>query len=423
MRLSEDFDAFSFYALEESEAVSFVFRNAEEPWGLGPMESSKQTEVKPQFTEAISQKTAVSDIATAPSFLTAPVHVGSAFHHHPSTALFGSPASPKHFGSPKKYLEMGSGADVSLDMASFPRLHLQGPPLRLAAAPRASYSSRSQLPKTDQQGATGFGVHPVQLCVVSCPSTGLLPSPLVGSVFSSPAPPPPLPGGVVPPPSPLPGGVGVPLPPPPPPLPGRVAVPPSPPLPPLSGGIVPPPPPVSGGIVPPPSSLPGGVGVPPSPPLPPLSGGIVPPAPPLSQGVGIPPPPLSSPLPSYHIPAPTSASYKLPVAPPGPAEDARPDITLLAVYDEPLSLDSLQCDCSFFECSSETESDKTAGLLASRIFKKLAKYDLRSGFTTSAQAQKDEDGLVGKASWKNYVPSTELFRLQTKVLVLPLICA
>ena len=360
MRLSEDFDAFSFYALEESEAVSFVFRNAEEPWGLGPMESSKQTEVKPQFTEAISQKTAVSDIATAPSFLTARVHVGSAFHHHPSTALFGSPASPKHFGSPKKYLEMGSGADVSLDMASFPRLHLQGPPLRLAAAPRASYSSRSQLPKTDQQGATGFGVHPVQLCVVSCPSTGLLPSPLVGSVFSSPAPPPPLPGGVVPPPSPLPGGVGV----------------------------------------------------PPSPPLPPLS-----------QGVGIPPPPLSSPLPSYHIPAPTSASYKLPVAPPGPAEDARPDITLLAVYDEPLSLDSLQCDCSFFECSSETESDKTAGLLASRIFKKLAKYDLRSGFTTSAQAQKDEDGLVGKASWKNYVPSTELFRLQTKVLVLPLICA
>ena len=380
MRLSEDFDAFSFYALEESEAVSFVFRNEEEPWGLGPMESSKQTEVKPQFTEAISQKTAISDIATAPSFLTAPVHVGSAFHHHPSTALFGSPASPKHFGSPKKYLEMGSGADVSLNMASSPRVHLQGPPLRLAAAPRASYSSRSQLPKTDQRGATGFGVHPVQLCVVSCPSTGLLPSPLVGSVFSSPAPPPPLPGGVVPPPSPLPGGVGVP---PPPPLPGRVAV-------------------------------------PPSPPLPPLSRGIVPPAPPLSQVVGIPPPPLSSPLPSYHIPAPSSASYKLPVAPSGPAEDARPDITLLAVYDEPLSLDSLQRDCSFFECSSETESDKTAGLLASRIFKKLAKYDPRSGFTASAQAQKDEDGLVGKASWKNYVPSTELFRLQTKVLVLPL---
>nr|XP_020770775.1 poly [ADP-ribose] polymerase 4 isoform X2 [Odocoileus virginianus texanus] len=426
-RLSEDFEAFSFDALEESEAVSFVFRNAEEPWGLGPMESSKQTEVKPQFTEAISQKTSVSDIPTAPSFLTAPLHVGSAFHHHPSSALFGSPASPKHFSSPKKYLETGSGADVSLDMASFPRLHLQGPPLRLAAAPRASYSSRSQLPKTDQGGATGFGVHPVQLYVASCPSTGLLPSPLVGSVFSSPAPPPPLLRGVVPPPSPLPGGVGVPPPSPPPPLPGRVAVPPSPPLPPLSGGIVLPPPPLSGGIVPPPSSLPGGVGVPPPPPppplrrrvavpppsLPPLSGGIVPPALPLSQGVGIPPLPLSS-LPSHHIPAPRSASYKRPVAPSGPAEDAQPDVTLLAVYDEPLSLDSLQRDCSFFERSSETESDKTAGPLASRIFKKLAKYDLRSGFTASAQAQKDEGGLVGKASWKNYVPSTELFRLQTK---------
>ncbi|XP_043333741.1 protein mono-ADP-ribosyltransferase PARP4 [Cervus canadensis] len=510
MRLSEDFEAFSFDALEESEAVSSVFRNAEEPWGLGPMESSKQTEVKPQFTEAISQKTAVSDIPTAPTFLTAPLRVGSAFHHHPSSALFGSPASPKHFGSPKKYLEMGSGANVSLDMASFSRPHLQGPPLRLAAAPRASYSSRSQLPRTDQGAATGFGVRPVQLCVVSCPSTGLLPSPLVGSVFSSPAPPPPLPrgvvppppplpggvgvppppllpplsggivppppplpggivpppsslprgvgvppppplpplsggivppppplpGGIVPPPSPLPGGVGVPPPPPlaplsggivppPPPLPGGivpppsslpggVGVPPPPPLAPLSGGIVPPPPPISGGIVPPPSSLPGGVGVPPPPPLPPLSGGIVPPAHPLSQGLGIPPPPLSSPLPSHHTPAPRSASYKLPVAPSGPAEDAWPDVTLLAVYDEPLSLDSLQYDCSFFELSSETESDKTAGLLTNRIFKKLAKYDLISGFTASAQAQKDEDGLVGKASWKNYVPSTELFRLQTK---------
>ncbi|XP_043747477.1 protein mono-ADP-ribosyltransferase PARP4 isoform X3 [Cervus elaphus] len=362
MRLSEDFEAFSFDALEESEAVSSVFRNAEEPWGLGPMESSKQTEVKPQFTEAISQKTAVSDIPTAPTFLTAPLRVGSAFHHHPSSALFGSPASPKHFGSPKKYLEMGSGANVSLDMAPFSRPHLQGPPLRLAAAPRASYSSRSQLPRTDQGAATGFGVRPVQLCVVSCPSTGLLPSPLLGSFFSSPAPPPPLPRGVVPPPPPLPGGVGV----------------------------------------------------PPPPPLPPLSGGIVPPAHPLSQGLGIPPPPLSSPLPSHHTPAPRSASYKLPVAPSGPAEDAWPDVTLLAVYDEPLSLDSLQYDCSFFELSSETESDKTAGLLTNRIFKKLAKYDLISGFTASAQAQKDEDGLVGKASWKNYVPSTELFRLQTK---------
>uniref|UniRef100_A0A8B9X4X5 Poly [ADP-ribose] polymerase n=1 Tax=Bos mutus grunniens TaxID=30521 RepID=A0A8B9X4X5_BOSMU len=307
MILSEDFEAFSSDAPEESEAVSFVFRDAEEPWGLGPMESSKQTEVKPQFTEAISQKTAVSDIPTAPSFLTTPLHVGSGFYLQASSALFGSPAGPKHFGSPKKYLEMGSGADISLDMASFPRLHLQGSPLQLAAAPRVSFSSRSQL-------------------------------------------------GVVPPPPPLPGWCGV--------LP-------SPPLPPLTGGL--------------------GVGIPPPP-----------------------PPPLSSPLPSHHLPSPRSASYKLPVAPSGPAEDARPDIPLLAVYDKPLSLDSLQYDCSFFECSSETESDKTGELLASRIFKKLAEYDLRSGFTASTQAQKDEDGLVGKASWRNYVPSTELFRLQTK---------
>uniref|UniRef100_A0A8C6FHE8 Poly [ADP-ribose] polymerase n=1 Tax=Moschus moschiferus TaxID=68415 RepID=A0A8C6FHE8_MOSMO len=374
LKLSEDFEAFSLDAPEESEEVSFVFRDSEEPWDLGPAESSKQTEVKPQFTEAISQKTAISDIPTAPSFLAAPLHVGSAFHRHPSSSLFGSPAGPKPFGSPMKYLEMGSGADVSLDMASFPKLHLQGPPLQLAAAPRASFSSRSQLPKTDQGGATGFGaLTALQLGplprphLLPCPPTGLLPCPVVWSVFSSPAPPPPLPRGVVPPLPPLPGGVGVP----------------PPPLPPLSGGIVPPPPPVSQGVV------------------------IPPPPPP-------PPPPLSSPLPSHHIPTPRSASYKLPVAPPDPAEDAQLDIPLLGVYDEPLSLDSLQHDCSFFERSSEMESDKTAGLLASRNFKKLAEYDLRSGFTASTQAQKDEDGLVGKASWRNYVPSTELFRLQTK---------
>lgn len=377
MILSEDFKAFSSDAPEESEAVSFVFRDAEEPWGLGLMESSKQTEVKPQFTEAISQKTAVSDIPTAPSFLTTPLHVGSGFYLQASSALFGSPAGPKHFGSPKKYLEMGSGADVSLDMASFPRLHLQGSPLQLAAAPRVSFSSGSQLPKTNQGGATGFSalttLQPDPLSrpnLFSC-SASLLPCPLVKSVFSSPASPPSLPRGVVPPPPPLPGWCGV---------------------------------------------LP-------SPPLPPLTGGLVPPPPPLSQRVGIPPPPpppLSSPLPSHHLPSPRSASYKLPVAPSGPAEDARLDIPLLAVYDKPLSLDSLQYDCSFFECSSETESDKTGELLASRIFKKLAEYDLRSGFTASTQAQKDEDGLVGKASWRNYVPSTELFRLQTKVLVFSL---
>ncbi|XFF83225.1 PREDICTED: poly [ADP-ribose] polymerase 4 [Capra hircus] len=398
MKLSEDFEAFSLDAPEESEAVSFVFMDAEELWDLGPMKSSKQTEVKPQFTEAISQKMAVSNIPTAPSFLTAPLYVGSAFHHHPSSALFGSPAGPKHFGSPKKYLEMGSGADVSLDMASFPRLHLQGSSLQLAAAPRASFSPRSQLPKTDQGGATGFSaLTALQLDslprphLFSCPSAGLLPCPLVKSVLSSHASPPSLPRGVVPPPPPLPRGVGIP--------------PPSP-LPPLTGGIVPPPP-----------LLPGWSGVPPSPPLPPLSGGIVPPPPPLSQGVGIPPPsppPLSSPLPPHHIPSPRSANYKLPVAPSGPAEDAQLDIPLLAGYDEPLSLDSFQYDCSFFECSSEMESDETGGLLASRIFKKLAEYDLRSGFTASTQAQNDEDGLAGKTSWRNYVPSTELFRLQTK---------
>ncbi|XP_042110862.1 protein mono-ADP-ribosyltransferase PARP4 isoform X2 [Ovis aries] len=438
MKLSEDFEAFSLDAPEESEAVSFVFMDAEELWDLGPIKSSKQTEVKPQFTEAISQKMAVSNIPTVPSFLTAPLYVGSAFHHHPSSALFDSPAGPKHFGSPKKYLEMGSGADVSLDMASFPRLHLQGSSLQLAAAPRAFFSPRSQLPKTDQGGATGFGaLTALQLDplprphLFSRPSAGLLPCPLVKSVLSSHASPPSLPRGVVPPPPPLPRGVGVPPPsplppltggivPPPPLLPGGDGVPPPPPLPPLTGGIVPPPPLLFQGVgipPPPPPSLPGWSGVPPSPPLPSLSGGIVPLPPPLSQGVGIPPPsppPLSSPLPSHHIPSPRSANYKLPVAPSGLAEDAQLDSPLLAGYDEPLSLDSFQYDCSFFECSSEMESDETGGLLASRIFKKLAEYDLGSGFTASTQAQNDENGLAGKTSWRNYVPSTELFRLQTK---------
>lgn len=167
--------------LKQSVLSSWMQRSSKD---LGPIKSSKQTEVKPQFTEAISQKMAVSNIPV-PSFLTLPLYVSSAFHHHPSSALFGSPASPKHFGSPKKYLEMGSGADVSLDMASFPRLHLQRPSLQLAAAPRAFFSPRSQLPKTDQ-GVPQASVTscPLQLDplplthLFQSPSAGLLPCPL-----------------------------------------------------------------------------------------------------------------------------------------------------------------------------------------------------------------------------------------------------
>ncbi|XP_073750905.1 protein mono-ADP-ribosyltransferase PARP4 isoform X5 [Callorhinus ursinus] len=60
---------------------------------------------------------------------------------------------------------------------------------------------------------------------------------------------------------------------------------------------------------------------------------------------------------------------------------------------------------------SETENNETPKFLGSRFFKrkKVAKSDITgSDFTESFQAQKDEQ------SWMNFVPWTELFRLQTE---------
>nr|XP_035953034.1 protein mono-ADP-ribosyltransferase PARP4 isoform X1 [Halichoerus grypus]XP_035953035.1 protein mono-ADP-ribosyltransferase PARP4 isoform X1 [Halichoerus grypus] len=60
---------------------------------------------------------------------------------------------------------------------------------------------------------------------------------------------------------------------------------------------------------------------------------------------------------------------------------------------------------------SETENNETPKFLASPFFKrkKVAKSDITgSDFTASFQAQKDEQ------SWMNFVPWTELFRLQTE---------
>ncbi|XP_057563072.1 protein mono-ADP-ribosyltransferase PARP4 isoform X5 [Hippopotamus amphibius kiboko] len=242
-----------------------------------------------------------------------------------------------------------------------------------------------------------------------CPPPPPLP-PLPGGSFIPP--PPPLPGGSLcpppPPPPPLPGGSSIP---PPPPLPGGSLCPPSPPLPPLPGGSLPPPPPppvlegslppppLAGGFLscpPPPPPLPGGSLPPPPPPL--LLGGSLPPPPPLpgapppcppmgftfsSPSPPLPPtslPPLlsplrSSPLPFPNIPAPLSTRYKLPVDPSGPAGSAFGDFPALNLSARTPSSHPLQCDFLFHECSSET------------------------------------DGLVYRRS---FVPSTELFRLQTE---------
>lgn len=152
----------------------------------------------------------------------------------------------------------------------------QGSSLQLAAAPRAFFSPRSQLPKTDQ------GVPQA-----SVPLTALQLDPLRGRIFfpsfcrSSPlltcevcpffhASPPSLPKGCCSPSTPLYLGVSVP--------------PPSP-LPPLTGELFP--------LTP---LLPGGDGVPPSLPSSPSNfrGNCFPLTPLLFQGVGIPPPPPPS---------------------------------------------------------------------------------------------------------------------------------
>ncbi|XP_023580605.1 protein mono-ADP-ribosyltransferase PARP4 isoform X3 [Trichechus manatus latirostris] len=83
-----------------------------------------------------------------------------------------------------------------------------------------------------------------------------------------------------------------------------------------------------------------------------------------------------------------------------------------ALSDPPLH--DLQT-ASSHESSSEMKSNERSVLQASRFSKRVAKSDeTRSDFTSSFQAQNDEDDKVCKQSWRNFVPWTKLFSLQTE---------
>lgn len=159
----------------------------------------------------------------------------------------------------------------------------------------------------------------------------------------------------------------------------------------------------------------------------------MPPPPPslsLPAGVSFHPLPHSSPLHFPNFPAPLSTSHKQPVHLTHLDNEARsassdpPQHVGLAAFscsdtasDESLFYTSqyafLGCET---ENENEIESDETLGFLESRLFKGLAKSDrTRRDFPASFRALKDDDDTVCKQSWRNSVPWTDLFSLQTEV--------
>lgn len=132
--------------------------------------------------------------------------------------------------------------------------------------------------------------------------------------------------------------------------------------------------------------------------------------------------PGSSPLRFPNSSAPLSTSYRQPMhqigfahygAPPT-YEDSPSNISARAASSDSLPHTYLTGLSSF-----ETESGETPGFLASRLFKKVEKSDItRRDFPASFLVLNDGDDIDGKESWMNFVPGTELFSLQTEVLVL-----
>ncbi|XP_037655823.1 protein mono-ADP-ribosyltransferase PARP4 [Choloepus didactylus] len=127
--------------------------------------------------------------------------------------------------------------------------------------------------------------------------------------------------------------------------------------------------------------------------------------------------------PSFHLqnsPVPLSTSYKPQIALFALAHDDPGDSSPSNISVRSESLDSLQHGIRtalYHESSSETESDDERQVsLASRFLKRevIEADTTRSDFPSSFQAQKDEDDIVCKQSWMNFVPWTELFSLQTE---------
>ncbi|XP_016059049.1 PREDICTED: poly [ADP-ribose] polymerase 4 [Miniopterus natalensis] len=127
--------------------------------------------------------------------------------------------------------------------------------------------------------------------------------------------------------------------------------------------------------------------------------------------------PGSSPRHFLNSPAPLSTSYKQPIHQIGlahcgapPAFGACPSI----ISAKTASSDSLSHAYLTTISSFETKSDETPGFLASRLFEKVEKSDKAREFPASFPVLNDEDDTGCKESWRNFVPGTELFSLQTE---------
>nr|XP_019605170.1 PREDICTED: poly [ADP-ribose] polymerase 4 [Rhinolophus sinicus] len=154
----------------------------------------------------------------------------------------------------------------------------------------------------------------------------------------------------------------------------------------------------------------------------------MPPPPPslsLPAGFSFHPLPHSSPFHFPNFPAPLSTSYEQPVQLMDLDIEAR-----IASSDSPQHVDLVALGCSdtesverlsyssqyaFLGCETENENSfETERFLESSLFKGLAKSDrTRRDFPASFRALKDDD-TVCKQSWRNSVPWSDLFSLQTE---------
>lgn len=164
--------------------------DAERPLDLSQIDSFKYTEIKPVFTKASSPRMALSN-SFAPSgsasFLAAS-SIGPAVL--PQSSLFGSPASPKQFGSSnnEQGLQTGCSTGIFLEQASPPRLPYHSP--LFGSFTGSAFSGdlfgwgNSDPPKIYEE-----------LCACTGNSLDLVSPPQQNLLFSSPGLPPPGPPG------------------------------------------------------------------------------------------------------------------------------------------------------------------------------------------------------------------------------------
>lgn len=132
--------------------------------------------------------------------------------------------------------------------------------------------------------------------------------------------------------------------------------------------------------------------------------------------------PGSSPLHFPNSSAPLSTSYEQPMHQIGFAHYGAPPTCRASpsnISARTTSSDSLPHTYLTVLSSFEKESSETPEFLGSRLFKRVEKSDItRRDFPASFPVLNDEDDIDCKESWMNFVSGTELFNLQTEVLVL-----